>query len=60
MTTRVLTLSVGTSNVMTTSVTTIHFSLKSLSTLKAIKSSVERSYDKQNITPEGSFDFHMK
>ena len=47
MTTRVLTLSAGTSNVMTTSVTTMHFSL---STLKAIKSSLERSYDKQNIT----------
>ena len=50
MTTRALTLSVGTSNVMTTSVTTMHFSLKKMSTLKAIKSHFERSYDKQNIT----------
>ena len=50
MTTRYITLSAGTSNVMTTSVTTIHFSLKLLSTLKAIKRSFERSFDKQNIT----------
>ena len=41
MTTRVLTLSAGTSNVMTTSVTTMHFSLKS---------HFEWSYDKQIIT----------
>ena len=68
MTTSALTLSAGTSNVMTTSVTTMHFSLKKkLSTLKAIKSHFERSYDKQNIRlvvisyDEGSFDkFHMK
>ena len=47
MTTRILTLSAGTSNIMTTYVTTMHFLLKSLSTLKAKKKSVERSYDKQ-------------
>ena len=49
MATRVITLSAGTSNVMTTSVTTIHFLLKQ-STLKVIKSSFEKSDDKQNIT----------
>ena len=50
MTTRVLTLSAGTSNVMATSVTPMHFFVEILSTLKAIKSSFKRSYDKQNIT----------
>ena len=50
MTTHVLTLSAGTSNVMMKSVTTMHFSLKKMSNLKAIKSHFERSYDKQNIT----------
>ena len=50
MTARVLTLSAGKSNVMTTSVTTMYFSLKKMFTLKAIKGHFERSYDKQNIT----------
>ena len=50
MTTRVLTLSAGTSNVMTTFVTTMLFFVEIMSTLKAIISSFERSYDKQNIT----------
>ena len=49
MTTRVLTLSAGISNVMKTSVTTAFF-VEKMSTLKAIKSHFERSYDKQNIT----------
>ena len=50
MTTRVLTLSAGTSNVMTTSVTTMYFFVEIMPTLKAIISSFEMSYDKQNIT----------
>ena len=72
MTTRVLTLSAETNYVMTTSVTTMHFFIEIMSTLKAINCPFERSYDKQNITlvvvisyeiiklAEGSFDkFHM-
>ena len=35
---------------MTTSVTTMRFFVEIMSTLKAIKSSFERSNDKQNIT----------
>ena len=50
MTTRVLSLSAGTSNVMTTSVTTMHFSLKDCQPLSQLKSTFERSYDEQNIT----------
>ena len=50
MNTRYITLSAGTSNVMTTSVTTNAFFVEIISTLKAIKSSFERSYDKQDIT----------
>ena len=46
MTTHVLTLSAGTSNVRDNNA----FFVETLSTLKAIKSSFERSYDKQNIT----------
>ena len=46
MTTHVLTLSAGTSDVMKT----MHFFIEIMSTLKAIKSSFERSYDKQDIT----------
>ena len=56
MTTRVLA-----SNVMTTSVTTVHFFTEIMSTLLAIKSSFKKSYDKQNITRvvKGLFDkFH--
>ena len=45
MTTRVLTLWAGTSNVRDNNV----FFVKLMSTLKAIISSFERSYDKQNI-----------
>ena len=62
MTTHVLTLSAGTSNVMTTSGDNNAFFVEILSTLKAIKSSFKRSYDKPNITlAKGSFDkFHMK
>ena len=65
MNTRYITLSAGTSNVMTTSVTTMLFIVEIMSTLKAIKS----SYDKQSWSfhmkfiklAEGSFDkFHMK
>ena len=41
MTTRVLTLFGGASNVMTTSVTTIAFFVKLMSTLKAIKASLK-------------------
>ena len=55
MNTRYITLSAGTSNVMTTSVTTMNF-VETVSTLKAIKCSFERSR-----LVEGSFDkFHMK
>ena len=39
----------GTSNVMTTSVTTMHFSLK-LTIFKGDKSAFESSYDKQDLT----------
>ena len=70
MTTRVLTLSAGTSNVMTTSVTTMHCFIEIMSTLKA------KSFESHMINrilhewsfhmkfiklAEGSFDkFHMK
>ena len=50
MTTRYIILTVETSNVMTTSVTTMHFSLNQCPLLKEIKRSFERSYDEQNIT----------
>ena len=72
MTTRVLTLSAGTSNVIDDVCDNNAFFVERMSTLKAIKSHFERSYDKQNITlvvisyeiiklAEGSFDkFHMK
>ena len=49
MTTRVLTLSAEARNVMTTSVTTM-FLVEIMSTFKAIKSYIDRLYDKQNIT----------
>ena len=50
MNTRYITLSAGTSNVMMTSVTTMLFFVEIMSTLKAIKSSINRSYDTQDIT----------
>ena len=49
MSTRYITFSAGTSNVMTTSVIAMLFSV-AISTLKARKKTFERSYDKQNIT----------
>ena len=72
MTTRVLTLSAGTSNVMTTSVTTMHCFIEIMSTLKAKQDPFE-SHMRDRILhswsfhikiiklAEGSFDkFHMK
>ena len=49
MTKHVLTLSAGTSNVMNNVRDNNAFFVEILSTLKAIKSPFERSYDKQNI-----------
>ena len=73
MATRVLTLSAGTSNVMTTSVTTMHCFIEIMSTLNAIKDPFESHnmihrilhswsfYMKFIKLAEGSFDkFHMK
>ena len=49
MTTRYITLLAGTSNAMTTSVTTMQILLK-LTTVEGVKIAFKRSYDKQNLT----------
>ena len=49
MTTRYITLSVRTSNVMMTSVTTMQISLK-YTNIEGDKIAFERSYDKQDLT----------
>ena len=72
MTTRVLTLSAGTSNLMTTSVTTMHCFIEIMSTLKAIKDPFESHMINRILhswsflmkfikLAEGLYDkFHMK
>ena len=50
MTTRVITLWRVDVTSLTMSVSTVHFLLEILSTLKAIKSNFNGSYDKQNLT----------
>ena len=59
MTTRVLTLSAGTSNVMTMSVTTMHFSVEILSILKA-KKALLKGHMINRILHSWSFHMNIK
>ena len=51
MATRYITLSVGTSKVMTMSVTAMQIFIEIINNFEGDKISIKRSYNKQNLTP---------